>query len=586
MLRPIDSPTRERRSLDGLWRFALDPGGAGRDERWWTDELPGALEMPVPASYNDVHADAAIHDHVGDVWYQRSAYVPATWIGRRIVLRLDAAAHDATVWVGDTELVSHRGGYTPFEAEVSPHVDPGAPMRVTVCVGNELSWSTIPPGYVEKPGRQRYYFDFFNYAGLHRPVWLYTTPRAHIADAAVATELDGTTGLVDYRVVTSAPGRVAVRLEDRGGAAVAAAEGASGTLAVADAHPWAPGDGHLYALIVRFDGEDGGGDEYRLPVGIRTVRIEGRRFLINGEPFHFRGFGRHEDSLLRGRGHDDVTLAHDFALLDWLGANSFRTAHYPCSEEALELADRRGIVVISEAPAVGMHLGLTTVNNLPARRTYGPDGISDATQAAHRAALDELVARDRNHPSVVMWSVANEPQSAESGAREYFAPLVEAVRAADATRPVCFTNVQMASAADDLITDLFDVMCINRYYGWYREHGDLPAAEQLLDADLQAWINAYEKPIIMTEYGADTLAGAHSTLAQPWSEEFQAAYLDMCHRVFDRHPEVVGEHPWTLADFATASGVARVGGNRKGVFTRERAPKAAAWALRRRWRGA
>src|SRR5215213_7347887 len=137
MLRPIDSSTRERRRLDGVWRFAPDPDGAGRDQAWWTGELPGRLEMPVPASYNDVLADAAIHDHVGDVWYQRTAFVPASWDGLRVVLRFDAAAHDATVWVDDGEVATHRGGYTPFEADATDRVRLGRPMRVTVRVGNE-----------------------------------------------------------------------------------------------------------------------------------------------------------------------------------------------------------------------------------------------------------------------------------------------------------------------------------------------------------------------------------------------------------------------------------------------------------------
>jgi beta-glucuronidase len=115
--------------------------------------------------------------------------------------------------------------------------------------------------------------------------------------------------------------------------------------------------------------------------------------------------------------------------------------------------------------------------------------------------------------------------------------------------------------------------------------GDLPAAEKALQAELEAWA-AEGKPILMTEYGADTLAGLHSVVPEPWSEEYQADFLDMYHRVFDRVDAVVGEHVWNFADFATAVSVGRVGGNKKGVFTRDRRPKAAAFALRRRWRRA
>jgi beta-glucuronidase len=126
---------------------------------------------------------------------------------------------------------------------------------------------------------------------------------------------------------------------------------------------------------------------------------------------------------------------------------------------------------------------------------------------------------------------------------------------------------------------------LNRYYGWYLHTGDLATAETALQAELEAWAGE-GKPILMTEYGADTLGGLHSVLAQPWTEEYQADFLDMYHRVFDRVEAVVGEQVWNFADFATATSVGRVEGNKKGVFTRDRRPKAAAFALRRRWRRA
>jgi beta-glucuronidase len=125
---------------------------------------------------------------------------------------------------------------------------------------------------------------------------------------------------------------------------------------------------------------------------------------------------------------------------------------------------------------------------------------------------------------------------------------------------------------------------LNRYYGWYVNEGDLLAAERALRAELEAWAGD-GKPIIITEYGADTLAGLHSVIPQQWSEEYQVDYLEMNHRVFDSIEAVVGEQVWNFADFATKTGVFRVDGNKKGVFTRDRRPKAAAHALRRRWIG-
>ena len=588
MLAPRDTATRERKSLNGLWRFALDAAGDGRAEGWWMQPLPGSREVPVPASYNDIFADSQVRDHVGDAWYQTTARVPERWRGERIVLRFDSATHRAVVWVDETQVAEHEGGYTPFECDITQLVEPGAEIRITAVVDNRLSWETIPPGrVVETPDGPRHslFFDFFNYAGLHRSVWLYTTPASYVDDITVVTDLDGSTGTVRYEIEMAGGGDVSVTLRDAKGDEIARAAGHTGELTVEEAQPWRPGEGYLYELEVRLRGGDDAVDVYALPVGIRTVRVDGTRFLINEEPFYFTGFGKHEDGPVRGKGHDDAFMVHDFALLDWLGANSFRTSHYPYAEEWLEYADRHGIVVIDETPAVGINIGLAGgVFGAEPFTTFSPETIGPATQQAHRLAIRELVARDKNHPCVVLWTIANEPESVTPEARAYFEPLAAEARRLDPSRPIAFANVMGATPDVDVITDLFDVVLLNRYYGWYAAAGDLAAAEAALDAEIRAWTEAHRKPIVFTEYGADTFAGLHSVTPTPWTEEYQVEVLEMFHRVFDRHEAVVGEQIWNFADFATAAGILRADGNKKGVFTRDRRPKAAAHMLRRRWR--
>ncbi len=583
MLRPQDGPTRERKSLNGMWRFRLDPDGVGREQEWFRTPLAQARDMPVPASYNDVLADATVRDHVGDAWYQTTVRVPRGWAGERVVLRFDSATHRAVVWVDDVEVVRHEGGYTPFEADVTAHVRPGEESRVTVVVDNRLTWHSLPPGIVED-GRQTYFHDFFNYAGLHRSVWLYSTPAAHVSDVTVVTGLDGGTGTVDHRVETVGAGDVRVVLTDAAGREVARDEGSTGRLVVEDVHPWRPGEGYLYDLRVELTREAEVVDSYTLPVGVRTVEVRGTQFLVNGEPFRFTGFGKHEDALFRGKAHDDVLMVHDFALMEWTGANSLRTSHYPYAEEVLDHADRHGIVVIDETAAVGQNLGLMAgILRRQFPPTFSPDTIDDAAREVHAQAIRELVARDKNHPSVVLWSIANEPESDTDAAVAYFQPLVALTRELDPTRPVGTVNMAFSPYGRDRLQALGDVVMLNRYYGWYLHTGDLAAAEQALQAELEQWATE-GKPVLVTEYGADTLAGLHSLTAEPWSEEYQADLLDTYHRVFDRVEAVVGEQVWNFADFATAPSVGRVAGNRKGVFTRDRRPKAAAFALRRRWR--
>lgn len=587
MLRPQDTATRERRSLDGLWRFRLDPEGVGRDESWFAGPLADAVEVPVPASYNDLFADAAVRDHVGDVWYQTTVRVPRGWAGQRVVLRFDAATHAASVWVGEQHVVSHVGGYTPFEADVTALVTPGEEIRVTAAVDNTLTFETIPPGYVEDLGhrrQQKYFHDFFNYAGLHRSVWLYTTPETFVSDITVVTDVDGDDGLVRYEVELTGPdAEVEVVLRDAAGAVVGEASGADGELRVTDAHLWGPGHGYLYDLEVRAVRAGELVDSYHQSVGIRTVEVRGTEFLINGEPFYFTGFGKHEDSPVRGKGHDDAYLVHDFALLEWIGANSFRTSHYPYAEEVYEYADRHGIVVIDEVAAVGQNMGLAGgIFGTQGFTTFSPETINDRAQEAHKQAIRELVARDKNHPSVVLWSIANEPESDTEAAEKYFEPLFALTRELDPTRPVGFVNVMLAPHGKCRVSQFGDVLMLNRYYGWYVNTGDLEGAEHAWREELEAWAGE-GKPIIITEYGADTVAGLHSAVPVPWTEEYQSAYLEMNHRVFDSVDAVVGEHVWNFADFQTSMGIFRVDGNKKGAFTRDRKPKAAAHVLRERW---
>ncbi|HCX84066.1 MAG TPA: beta-glucuronidase, partial [Micrococcales bacterium] len=480
MLRPQHTATRERLPLDGIWDFQLDHDGAGRVEGWTTGRLPDPVDMPVPASYNDVLVGAEGRAFVGEAWYTTTARVPRGWAGQRIVLRLDAATHAAQVWVDCVPVAEHVGGYTPFEADLTDLAVAGAELRITVAVDNRLTFHTIPPGYVDETAhgpRQRYFHDFFNYAGLHRHVWLYATHRTRLDDLVIVTDLDGATGLVRYEASVVGPDAAAatvrVHLRDAAGEVVATASGAAGVLEVPDVHRWAPGDGYLYDAHVEL--VDAAGvvvDDYHQSVGVRTVRVDGIRLLVNDEPVYLTGFGRHEDTPVRGRGHDDAYLVHDMALMDWIGANSFRTSHYPYAEEVYDYADRHGVLVIDEVAAVGLNMGLGGgIFGTQGFTTFSPETIDATTQAAHAQAIRELVARDRNHPSVILWSIANEPESETPAAREYFEPLFALARSLDATRPVGFVNVMLAPHGSCRVSELGDVLMLNRYYGWYVDTG-------------------------------------------------------------------------------------------------------------------
>lgn len=586
MLHPRENEAREIKDLCGLWNFRVDKNNEGYQKTWYDKPLTDTTVMPVPASYNDIVMDASIRDHIGDVWYERSFFVPAAWIGRRVVLRVGSATHHATMWVNGIEVARHKGGYLPFEVDVSEVVAYGKENRVTIAVNNILDMTTLPPGEIKTYNDEKhpegykvqvYHHDFFNYSGIHRPVKLYTTPKTYISDITVVTGINGNSGTVAYDcVVTGEQRAVKVYLLNEQGELVAEGRGEKGELTVSNPRLWEPGNSYLYTLKVETISSGGEiEDSYSLAVGIRTIKVTDKEFLINGKPFYFKGLCKHEDMDIKGKGMDDVINIKDFNLLKWIGANSFRTTHYPYSEEIMDLADREGLVVIDESTAVGLNFWDKNT------KVFSEEYIHDAALEHHLQVMRELVQRDKNHPCVVMWSVANEPASYEEGAVRYFKAVAEETRKLDPTRPI--TLVQSSHPDTCKVAQFFDVVCLNRYYSWYEDPGHLELVEHQIGWELTGWHRNFKQPVIMSEYGADTIAGFHQEPAVMFTEEYQCEILQRYHNVFDRLDFVIGEHVWNFADFATKQGITRVVGNRKGVFTRQRQPKMSAHMLRKRW---
>lgn len=587
MLYPIMTETRTIIDLSGVWDFKLDKG-TGFSEKWYEGKLKGSLKMPVPASYNDLVETQEVRDHIGWVWYQRSFKIHKSLLNERIMLRFGSATHEAKVYINGKFLMEHKGGFTPFENEINEYLVTGENI-LTVAVNNIVDETTLPVGIVEKDENGNIIknvvnFDFFNYAGIHRPVKIYTTPKTYISDVTIITDFNGDEGYVNYNILSVGDAEVKVSVIDEDDCVVAEDTGLEGRIAINNVKLWEPMNSYMYKLKIALIKDEELVDTYTEEFGVRTVAVKDGKFLINNKPFYFKGFGKHEDSYINGRGINEAVNVKDFSLMKWIGANSFRTAHYPYSEEIMRLADKEGIVVIDETPAVGIHLNFMATGifgDAEKRDTWKEIG----TKEAHEVALRELVQRDKNHPCVVMWSVANEPDSESEGAKEYFEPLINLTKELDPQkRPVTVVTYMKSTPDKCKVGDIVDVLCLNRYYGWYSAGGDLEEAKKLLRDELKDWNKRCPgKPIMFTEYGADTVAGMHDTIPVMFTEEYQVDYYKANHEVVDEFDNFVGEQVWNFADFATSQGIIRVQGNKKGIFTRERKPKMIAHSLRERW---
>lgn len=593
MLYPVLTPSRLLSDLSGVWDFKLDDGTGFSDE-WFKRPLKAPMTMPVPASYNDLKEGADFRDHYGWVFYQRQISLPEFLKSQRIVLRFGAVTHEARVYLNGSLICEHKGGFLPFEAELTNMLKEGDNL-LTVAVNNIIDYTTLPVGGKSnmlsgiagvgggnengKP-QNNPNFDFFNYCGITRPVKIYTTPKNYIKDISLTAQVKGKDAELSCHIETEGEGKCVVEIFDRDGRLEARSEGQEGVLTIKDVMLWQPLKAYLYDVRVTF-----GEDVYTLPYGVRTVRIEGTRFLINEKPFYFKGYGKHEDTFPGGRGINLPMNTKDISIMKWQKANSFRTSHYPYSEEMMRLCDEEGIVVIDETTAVGVNLefgGGANFNGQKIKTFDKEHGVK--TQEHHKEVIRDLIARDKNHACVVMWSIANEPDSYSEGAYEYFAPLYELARSLDPQkRPCTLVSVQMGGGPEtDCSSKLSDVICLNRYYGWYFGGPDLEEPEKALRRELDAW-RKIGKPVVFTEYGADTVMGLHDTTPVMYTEEFQVEYYKMNNKVFDAYDFVVGEQAWNFADFTTSQSLLRVQGNKKGLFTRDRKPKLAAHYFKERW---
>ncbi len=591
MLYPQSNRCRQMLDLSGFWDFRFDPANEGTDKQWGTGFDPVEV-IAVPASWNDQFEDW--RDYIGAAWYQTTFDLPWGWRDQRILVRFNAVSYMTEVWLNGEHLGEHEGGYLPFTFDITDRVQDTGNVLVAR-VESELAPDRVPPGNLEGlPGAgfpninfPRTSFDFFPYCGIQRPVLIYTEPADAINDLTVITRIDGKNGIVNVAIEQTGSLPARVTLTGHGAELVIETSSSEANFTVPDAALWSPDTPNLYDLRVDLLSNGAVVDSYTLAIGIRTIAVEGDQLLLNGEPVKLVGFGRHEDFPVVGKGLLPALIIKDYALMRWIGANSFRTSHYPYSEQMMDMADRLGFLVIDETPAVGLF--------------FLENGLEKRNRICEQM-IREMIDRDKNHPSVIMWSLANEPHTAKLEARaeyyrdftviehpshpaavESFKAQAELVRELDPTRPV--TLVSHEGAMEESFA-FVDVVCLNRYCGWYTQPGQIDLGLEFLDKEIELVHKLYPKPFILSEFGTDTIPGHHAQPPEMFSEEYQAEFLVKQIKLTDSKPFVVGQHIWNMCDFKTSQAVHRMAAyNYKGVFTRDRRPKLAAHRVRALWRG-
>jgi beta-glucuronidase len=528
--------------LDGRWNYIVDPYEAGYynyrhqpfDQSasgsggFYDDRKPkskddaveysfdGSPTLAIPGDWNS--QNAKLENYEGTVW-MRQQFQSSPKEGKRYFLYFGAVNYEAHVYLNGKKIGSHKGGFTPFQFEVTGRLLNGQ-NTVIVKADNTRHQDDIPTLNT----------DWWNYGGITRDVLLAETPDTYIADYQIQLA-KGDMGRIEGFVQMTGAQRaqdVTITIPEAG-LKTTVHTNADGRAAISIALPknkvryWSPEDPKLYSVTIA-----AATDKLNDRIGFRTIETRGQDILLNGKSIFLRGISLHDENPLipgRLRGEGDMRM-----MLQWakdMNCNYVRLAHYPHSEEMIKLADEMGILVWAEVPVYW------TIS------WEKPEVYANAN-----LQLSDLVMRDKNRASVIIWSIGNETPVSEAR-NTFMGKLADTVRSLDHTRLVgAALEVHRTGnvvTVEDPLAEKIDLASFNEYAGWY-----WASNKDMLNFSFK--VN-YNKPVVITEFGADALGGLHADVDTRWGEEYQDQLYKNQFKMLDAIPGLRGMTPWVLVDF-------------------------------------
>ncbi len=573
-------PKRAVLSLNGKWNYIIDPYETGyydyrtkpfdeslkqQDRAFYTNTKPKdkterieydfdkSPTLLVPRDWNSQEEKLLYYE--GTIWYKKSFDFKTSAPGNRIFLYFGAVNYRADVYLNGKKLGFHKGGFTPFNFEVTGLVREKDNFLI-IKVNNTRKADEVPTLNT----------DWWNYGGITRDVIVAETPATFISDYFVQLK-KGSEDVLSGYVKLNGPARsgievvlsiaelkthITVRTDTSGMAAI--------ELAVRDLHRWSPQDPFLYDVKISTTV-----DEVTDRIGFRTIVTSGPEILLNGRPIFLRGISIHEENAIRGGraySREDAQM-----LLSWakeLGCNFVRLAHYPHNENMARLADEMGILVWEENPVYW------TI------QWSNPETFETAANQ-----LKEMISRDKNRASVIVWSMANEtPVTPER--MTFLKNLADTARHIDNVRLISAALEQHGIPGNELVRTIedpfaqyVDLVSFNEYIGWYDGLPDKCAKIE--------WKFDFNKPVFISEFGADALGGMHGDSLTRWSEEYQQYMYQETLKMIGKIPNLRGCSPWILVDFRSPRRVLpgiQDGWNRKGLISETGNRKKAFYTLK------
>jgi beta-glucuronidase len=579
----------EKISLNGLWSFIpeLDPDHHinWRQSQYLKPDFCRSnwKTAPVPGVWQKHGERYDIFE--GVCWFCREFDAGDFPAGSPARIRFGAVNYSCAVYLNGKEAGRHEGGYTEFLVDVSGLLAPGK-NHILIKVDNRSSLIKWPPC-----------LGYFNYGGIHRDVTLEIAKDSSFDDVCVLTDLSGAEGVL----------KISGKILNRGGRLSLSAD-CGGETFQSDINPdgsflmegriksvksWSPESPSLYPLSLRLLRDGRTVDERTSHCGFRRVEVQGRKVHLNGRVYPLKGICYVYDSPVLGLRMDRETVERDIALIKETGANAVRT-HYPMDKIFYETCDREGLLVWIEIPVYCYLPGDDEKNTFYSN----PEWI----EAAQRMA-GEMTLASRSHTSVTIYGIGNECNLKNPEAFEFFRGLAEKVRAAGSGRLVSFAALY-GNVGE--LSRLVDILGVNSYWGWYEkldtakkrlpdsgaaagaavqpEPIDLSKMREMLAHVLEA---NKDKPLFLTEFGADSLSGFVSASRDLWSENYHADLLTEVLKLAAEYPEIAGTFPFCFSDYRDPSKAVNAYWNEmnlKGVVDYHRNIKHAFHALKKSYK--
>ena len=522
---------RRKESLDGLWNYAVDQYDTCLRQRWFREGYADAqgLTFPVdysfdqwplinlPCCWNNEKEEYHLYE-CPMVFTRKFGYRKAA-TDERVILRIGAANYIVRVFINKQYVGMHRGGSTPAFWDVTEYLETDNRIILTCD-------ATRRPEQVPTENT-----DWFNYGGVYREIELIRVPKVHVKEFTCNLVNDGFYDKIEVAVKLSddvnALGKLSI--PELGISELLNLENGAGKLLV-NCRPklWSPEEPKLYDVKLEITSEDNINeiiDSVSDEIGFREIKTVDGKIWLNGKEIFLRGISCHEDSVIGGKKLTDEERIENIKLAKELGCNFMRVAHYPHHENMAKLADKLGILLWEEVPVY-----------------WAIKFDRQATYDDAENQLEEMILRDRNRASVIIWSVGNE--NADSDERlAFMSGLAKSAKAIDPTRLVsaaCLVDGELNMIVDRL-ADYLDVIGINEYYGWYNP--DFNRLPQLFE-------NSHpDKPVIITEFGADAMSHHHGTIDDKGTEECQADVYEKQIAAIRQISYIKGMTPWILYDF-------------------------------------